>query len=137
MNTRFKEYYMDLALRTAANSRATRLQVGCIIVQGDAIISQGWNGTPKGFDNVCEEEHEGQLKTKPEVIHAEMNAIAKVAKGTHSSDGAEMFITHSPCYDCSKAIIQSGIRKVYFKDSYRDNRPIEFLKQAGVEVEQI
>ncbi len=129
---------MEVAERTATLSRARRLQVGCIIVKDDAIISQGWNGTPKGFDNNCENENDdGTLTTKNEVIHSEINALMKIAKGTHSSDGAYMFLTHSPCYDCTKAIIQSGIKKVYFRTPYREESPVELLKKANVEVHQV
>lgn len=138
MNDRMIKYYMEVAHHTAKLSRARRLQVGCVVIKDDAIISHGWNGTPKGFDNNCENENEdGSLTTKNEVIHSEINAISKIAKSTHSSDGAIMFLTHSPCYDCSKAIIQSGIKKVYFKTLYRNSDPINLLKKANVEVHQI
>lgn len=131
---RIVDYYMKVAETTATLSRARRLQVGCIVVKGDAIISQGWNGTPRGFDNTCEHEVNGEMKTKPEVVHAEMNALSKIAKSNHSSDQAIMFLTHSPCYECSKAIIQSGIKAVYYKEDYRDDRPLNFLRQANIEV---
>ena len=143
MNYRLVEYYMNVADVTAKLSRAKRLQVGCIVVKDDAIISQGWNGTPRGFDNNCEDEIDpskpstvDNLKTKEIVIHAEINALAKIAKGTHSSNNAVMFLTHSPCFDCSKAIIQSGIKTVYFKEKFRNDKPINFLKDANVEVIQ-
>lgn len=136
MNSRMVEYYLKVAEQTATLSRAERLKVGCIVVKDDAIISQGWNGTPRGFDNHCEEFRDGALKTKPEVVHAEINALSKIAKSTYSSDGATMFLTHSPCYECSKAIIQSGIKAVYFKDPYRDEKPLTFLALAGIEVRQ-
>ena len=129
---RMIDYYMQVADLTANLSRAKRLKVGCIVVKDDAIISQGWNGTPRGFDNDCEDfTPDIGLKTKPEVVHAEINVLSKIARGTHSSKDAIMFITHSPCYECSKAIIQSGIKKVYFKDSYRDDRPIKFLRYSS------
>lgn len=137
MNERFKEYYMNVAELTANLSRANKLKVGCIIVKDDAIISHGWNGTPRNFDNVCEDDIDGELKTKPEVVHAEINALSKVAKSHHSSNDSIIFITHSPCYECAKAIIQSGVKKVYYKYQYRDNRPIAFLQEANIEVEEI
>lgn len=137
IKSRMVDYYMQVADLTANLSRANRLKVGCIIVKDDAIIAQGWNGTPRGFNNGCEHLENGELKTKPEVVHAEINALSKVARGTNSSVGASMFITHSPCYECSKAIIQTGIKRVYFKDSYRDDRPIKFLEEANIEVIQV
>lgn|SRR5574343_37042 len=137
INPRMIDYYLGVAEQTANLSRAKRLQVGCIVVKDDAIISQGWNGTPRGFDNNCEDFIDGQLKTKPEVVHAEINALSKIAKSTHSSDDAIMFLTHSPCYECSKAIIQSGIKAVYFKHPYRDERPLNFLTEANIEVHHV
>lgn len=129
---------MTIANETAKLSRSIRLNVGCIIVKNGTIISQSWNGTPSGFDNNCEDKlDDGSLLTKPEVVHAEMNALCKVAKSTNSSDGASMYITHSPCYECSKAIIQSGIKEVFYSTEYRDPRPINFLKQAGIKLEKI
>ncbi len=131
-------YYIKIAKQTAKLSRAKKLQVGCLIVKDGCIISQSWNGTPSGFDNECEYilEH-GALMTKEIVVHAEMNALAKVAKSTNSSDGATLYCTHSPCFECSKAIIQSGIKEVYYAETYRDEKPISFLKQAGIKVEKI
>ena len=121
---------MDVAERFAQLSSATRLQVGAIVVKDDRIISIGYNGMPAGWDNVCE--HEG--KTKPEVLHAESNAIAKLAKSPESGDGATIFITHAPCIDCAKLIYQSGITTVYYKNDYRSTQGIDFLKESYVSV---
>lgn len=124
-------------------SHARRLHVGAIIVKDDRIISIGYNGMPAGWDNNCEEvleQHEdgGQvLKTRPEVLHAETNAIAKLAKSTESGNGATMFITHSPCLDCAKLIYQSGINNVFYRNSYRSDDGIRFLTQSGITVKQI
>lgn len=137
MKPRMIDHYMRVAESTAKLSRARRLQVGCVVVKDDTIISEGWNGTPRGFDNNCEYElNDGSLKTKHEVVHAEINVISKIARSTNSSEGATMFLTHSPCYECSKAIIQSGIKTVYYKESYRDEKPLNFLKEANIEVIQ-
>ena len=114
-------------------STATRLKVGCVIVKDKRIISIGYNGMPSGWDNNCE--HEG--KTKPEVLHAETNAIAKLARSSESGDGAELYCTHAPCMDCAKLIYQSGISMVYFSESYKSNAGVEFLKQSGVGVIRI
>jgi dCMP deaminase len=118
-------------------SKAQRKKVGCLIVKDGAIISDGFNGTPQGFDNSCEREGEGGLVTKDEVLHAESNAITKLARGTQSSEGATMYITITPCMDCAKLIIQSGIRKVVFRESYRSIEGLMLLKQAGIEIEQV
>jgi dCMP deaminase len=134
---------MDWALRSAQLSHAVRLQVGAVIVKNDSVISYGYNGMPAGWDNNCEDEirypdAEGvTLKTKPEVLHAESNAIAKLAKSTSSGDGASIFITHAPCHDCAKLIYQSGISSVYYRSAYRDNAGLEFLEKSGIEVKQI
>ena len=126
----------------AEHSSAVRLHVGAVIVKDDRIISIGYNGMPSGWDNNCEYEiHQPigrvDLVTKPEVLHAETNAIAKLAKSTESGDGASMFITHAPCVDCAKLVYQSGISSVYYRNSYRDENGIKFLEKAGVKVEQI
>lgn len=123
-------------------SHARRLHVGAIIVKDDRIISIGYNGMPAGWDNNCEDavQHSDDtvtLKTKPEVLHAESNAIAKLARSNESGEGADIFITHSPCLECAKLIYQSGIRRVFFGEEYRDNIGLQFLKQSGVEIEQI
>ena len=139
---------MDVAERFAELSSARRLHVGAIVVKDDRIISIGYNGMPAGWDNNCEDEigHvldddnnivEIRLKTKPEVLHAETNAIAKLAKSNESGMGATMFITHAPCLDCAKLIYQSGIGSVLYKDAYRDTGGITFLEKSGVIVTQI
>jgi len=141
MKQKFIEAYMDVAERFAQLSSAVRLQVGAIVVKDDRIISIGYNGMPSGWDNACEEvippnewvEFE-QLKTKPEVIHAESNAISKLARGTESGLGATMFVTHQPCIDCAKLIYQSGIATVYYKNEYRSTQGLDFLNKSGVEV---
>ena len=133
---------MNVAEVYASLSSATRLKVGCVIVKNDTIIGIGYNGMPSGWDNVCEDEEYDEdgfhitSKTKKEVIHAEINAISKVARSTNSSEGAYMFITHAPCMECSKALFQSGIQKVFYKNEYRDLSGIKFLKDCGMEVEQ-
>jgi dCMP deaminase len=140
MKRKFIDYFMDVAERTSALSYAKRLQVGSIIVKDDRIVSIGYNGMPSGWDNKCEDEitypdAEGiTLKTKPEVLHAETNAIAKLAKSTESGEGATLFCTHAPCIDCAKLIYQSGIASVYYRDTYRDDSGLKFLKLSGVHV---
>ena len=108
--------------------------MGALIVKDRMIISDGYNGTPSGFENVCEDENG---VTKPYVLHAEANAITKVAKSGNSSEGATLYVTASPCVECAKLIIQAGIRRVVYKDSYRLNDGIELLQRAGIEVEQV
>ena len=142
MKTKLKEAYMKTAETFAELSHARRLHVGAIIVKDDRIISIGYNGMPAGWDNNCEDivQHSDDttsLKTKPEVLHAETNAIAKLARSTESGLNATMFITHSPCLDCAKLIYQSGINAVYYRDAYRDETGIQFLKKSGIEVEQV
>lgn len=127
----FDRQYLEMARIWAKNSYCKRLQVGALIVKDRMIISDGYNGTPEGFENVCEDENN---KTKPYVLHAEANAITKVAKSNNSSDGATLYITTSPCMECAKLIIQSGIRRVVFCDNYRTDDGIHLLKRAGVEV---
>ena len=134
MKPKFIKYYMDIAKRTAELSSAVRLQVGAIIVKNDRIVSIGYNGTPSGWDNACEDEN---YKTKPEVIHAEANAIAKLAKSTESGEGAVMFLTHAPCMDCAKQIYTAGIRKVFFDSHYRSTDGVVFLNNCNLEVQQI
>ena len=130
--------YLDMAEIWARLSKAKRKQVGCLIVKNGAIISDGYNGTPRGFDNNCEIEDpksfEHNLITKAEVLHAESNAITKLAKSTQSSDGATMYITISPCIDCAKLIIQSGIERVVYGKLYRNEDGINLLKKAGINV---
>ncbi len=115
----------------AENSYCRRRQVGAIIVKDSMIISDGFNGTPSGFENVCEDE---SGVTKPYVLHAEANAITKVARSNNSSDGATLYVTASPCLECSKLIIQSGIKRVVFNELYRLSDGIDLLRRAGIEV---
>jgi dCMP deaminase len=138
MKTKLKQAYMKTAETFAELSHARRLHVGAIVVKDDRIISIGYNGMPAGWDNNCEEVLEdGTLKSKPEVLHAETNAIAKLAKSTESGDGAVLFVTHSPCLDCAKLIFQSGIRSVFYRNSYRSTDGPAFLEKSGVTVEQL
>lgn len=143
MKEKFINYYMKLAELTSTLSSATRLKVGSVIVRGNQILATGYNGTPSGWDNVCEEKHyslgnpnDYELKTKPEVLHSESNAILKVARSTESSEGATMFCTHAPCIDCAKLIYQSGINTLYYRDTYRSDDGIKFLLRSGVDVNQ-
>jgi len=142
LKQKFVDAYMDVAERFAQLSSATRLQVGAIVVKDDRIISIGYNGMPTGWDNCCEEIiHDGGgsgvLKSKPEVLHAESNAIAKLARSPESGEGASIFITHSPCIDCAKLIYQSGIATVYYKNDYRSTQGIEFLNKSDIEVVKV
>ena len=134
----FDNTYLSMAQTWSQLSKAVRKKVGCIIVKDGTIISDGYNGTPSGFDNACEEEDpksfDGELITKPEVLHAESNAITKLAKSTQSSDGSTLYITISPCLDCSKLIIQSGIKRVVYKEFYRNDDGVKLLKKAQIEV---
>ena len=125
-------------------STAKRLHVGAIIVKDERIISIGYNGTPSGWDNTCEDflSDDGEViqnvtKTKPEVLHAETNAIAKLAKFDGSGSGSVLFVTHAPCLDCAKLVFQAGISSVYYRNSYRDSSGVDFLNKAGVNVTQI
>lgn len=146
--------YMACARAIAALSKAERKKVGAILVAENSkgIIAEGYNGTPKGFDNVCEILAEGidvnthdntyvgphiRLITKPEVLHAESNAIAKVAKSTNSSERSTLYVTCSPCYECSKLIIQAGIVRVVYDEEYRITDGLDLLKKAGVKVEKL
>lgn len=122
--------YLRMAAIWAENSYCQRRKVGAIIVKNQMIISDGYNGTPAGFENVCEDENG---VTKPYVLHAEANAITKVARSNNSSDGATLYVTASPCVECSKLIIQAGIRRVVFHELYRLTDGIDLLKRAGVE----
>jgi dCMP deaminase len=123
--------YMRMALIWAENSYCKRRKVGALIVKDKMIISDGYNGTPSGFENVCEDE---SFKTKPYVLHAEANAITKVAKSNNSSDGATLYVTASPCIECSKLIIQSGIKRVVYSEPYHTEDGIDLLKRAGIEL---
>lgn len=128
------ERYLRMALVWAENSYCKRRQVGALLVKNKMIISDGYNGTPSGFENDCEDEN---LKTKPYVLHAEANAITKVAKSHNSSNGATLYVTSSPCLECSKLIIQAGINRVVFSEPYHLNDGIELLKRAEIEVVQV
>jgi dCMP deaminase len=142
-----KEKYLGAYMKTARVfaelSTAKRKHVGAVVVKDDRIISIGYNGMPSGWDNNCEDEisypdaHGVTLKTKPEVLHAESNAIAKLAKSTESGDGASMFVTCAPCMDCAKMIFQSGIKEVFYGEDYRDDVGILFLNKCGITVKQI
>jgi len=138
MKEKFKRAYMRTAQTFAELSSAQRLHVGAIIVKDDRIISIGYNGMPSGWSNVCEDVTEdGTLKTKAEVLHAETNAIAKLARSNESGLGADIFVTHSPCLECAKLIYQSGIKKVYYRKEYRDDSGVKFLILSKVVVEQL
>jgi len=128
------ERYLRMAAVWAENSYCTRRQVGALLVKDKMIISDGYNGTPSGFENVCEDENN---KTKPYVLHAEANAITKVAKSNNSSDGATLYVTSSPCIECSKLIIQAGIKRVVFSEQYHMNDGVELLERANVEVVKV
>ena len=163
MKPKLAQAYMRTAEIFAELSHARRLHVGAIVVKEDRIISIGYNGMPAGWDNNCEdkeymdrgaggwlspdeiemqwplEDENGRykLKTKAEVLHAESNALAKLARSSESGLGADLFVTHSPCLDCAKLIYQSGIKRVYFGTAYRSSQGIEFLRASGVDVKQI
>lgn len=142
-----KEKYLGAYMKTARVfaelSTARRKQVGAVVVKDDRIISIGYNGMPSGWDNDCENyfglDFKGNptLVTKPEVLHAESNAIAKLAKSTESGDGASMFITCAPCMDCAKMIFQTGIKEVFYAEDYRDDAGISFLNKCGLSIRQI
>jgi dCMP deaminase len=137
LKQKYIDLYIDWAHRAAQLSPAQRLNVGAVIVKDDTVISYGYNGMPAGWTNVCEDvKADGTLQTKPEVLHAESNAIAKLARGTNSGLGASLFVTHSPCLECAKLIYQSGIQHVYYRENYRDNSGVEFLKKSKITVTQ-
>ncbi len=147
--------HMEAAESYAKLSTARRLKVGAIVTKDDRVISIGYNGTPSGWDNNCEDviveeskyiidmggpEHTmatTHLKTKPEVIHAEANAIGKLARSSESGEGASMFVTHAPCFDCAKLIHVAGIRKVFYRNGYRNSDGLDFLKKCKIDVEKI
>ena len=129
--SKFDKSYMEMASVWARNSYCKRRQVGALIVKDRMIISDGFNGTPSGFENVCEDENG---VTKPYVLHAEANAITKVAKSGNNSDGSTLYVTSSPCLECSKLIIQSGIKRVVYQEEYRLTDGIDLLRKAGIEV---
>ncbi len=131
---KFDRSYLEMAQIWSRNSYCKRRQVGALIVKDRMIISDGYNGTPSGFENVCEDENG---VTKPYVLHAEANAITKVAKSGNSSEGATLYVTASPCMECSKLIIQSGIKRVVYRDEYRLTDGIDLLRRAGIAVEKV
>jgi len=143
MKPKYQQAHMRAAHIYSELSHARRLKVGALIVKDDRIISIGYNGMPSGWDNNCEYvdiqyEDGGQtLKTRPEVLHAETNAIAKLARSSESGLGAAIFVTHSPCLDCAKIIYQSGIKHVYYATDYRDDSGITFLRNSGIQVDQL
>jgi len=151
MKDKHKLAHMRAAFAYAECSTAKRLQVGCVIVKDNRVISIGYNGMPSGWTNVCETEvvevpelqaslPENEIRylvTKPEVLHAESNAITKLARCSESGEGASAFITHQPCLDCAKLLYQSGIREVYYVHPYRLDEGIKFLEECGIPVEQI
>jgi dCMP deaminase len=156
--SKFANAHMKAAEVYSQLSSAIRLQVGCVVVKDNTIIGIGYNGMPSGWTNDCENKvfanawsvdnevweyqeedsgHPYNLKTKPEVLHAETNALAKIARSTNSSDGASMFITHAPCLDCAKLVYQSGIKFVYYRNSYKNTDGIDFLNKCNVGVTMI
>ena len=153
MKPKFLNAHMKAAEVYSQLSSARRLQVGCVVVKDNTIIGIGYNGMPSGWDNDCEKrsytnidpkwqylDEDGStysLVTRPEVLHAESNSLAKIARSTNSSEGASLFVTHAPCLDCAKMMYQAGIHSVYYRNSYRDTFGIDFLKKCNIEVEQI
>lgn len=138
MKPKYQQAHMRAAHIYAELSHARRLKVGALIVKDDRIISIGYNGMPTGWDNDCEiETEDGSLKTKPEVLHAETNAISKLARSSESGLGSTLFVTHSPCLDCAKIIYQSGIKHVYYATDYRDDSGITFLRNSGIQVDRL
>ena len=156
--SKFANAHMKAAEVYSQLSSAKRLKVGCVVIKDNTIIGIGYNGMPSGWTNDCENKvyanawsvdnevweyqeedsgHPYNLKTKPEVLHAETNALAKIARSTNSSDGASMFITHAPCLDCAKLVYQSGIKSVYYRNSYKNTDGIDFLNKCNVEVTMI
>lgn len=136
--------YLRMADEWAQLSKAVRRKVGCLIVKDDQIISDGYNGTPAGFDNTCEFVNEGfldraenKLQTKPEVLHAESNALMKLAKSTNSSKDSTIYLTMSPCFDCAKLIIQAGVIRVIFSEKYRNQEGVKFLHSNNVIAERV
>jgi dCMP deaminase len=142
MKQKWVEAFMDTAERFAQLSSAKRLQVGAVVVKDNRIISIGYNGMPAGWTNDCEEviqlsDDTVELKTKDEVIHAEANAILKLARDGESGNGSSLFCTHAPCIHCAKLIHGAGIEHVYFRDSYRDETGIDFLEKCKIRVEKV
>jgi dCMP deaminase len=152
MKEKFKRAYMKTAETFAELSSARRLKVGAIVVKDDRIISIGYNGMPAGWDNNCEYEDVGfldavfgqpqtlithGLKTRSEVLHAEMNSLMKLAKSNESGNQASMFVTHAPCIECAKGIYQAGIKEVFYRSDYRSSDGVEFLKKCNINVEKL
>lgn len=141
MKQKFVNFFMTVAESSANLSHARRLKVGAVIVKDQNIISFGYNGMPSGWDNNCEyadyyEDGDFVIKTKPEVIHAEANAICKLARQGNSGQDSTMFLTHAPCVECAKMIVQAGIKSVYWKNSYRDTKGLDLLHKAGIDTFQ-
>jgi dCMP deaminase len=132
--TKFDKSYIEMAHVWAKNSYCKRRQVGALIVKDRMIISDGYNGTPSGFENICEDD---KGLTKPYVLHAEANAITKVAKSNNSSEGATLYITDSPCLECAKLIIQAGIVRVVYDKKYRVTDGLELLERAGIIIDEL
>jgi dCMP deaminase len=128
---KFDKSYLEMAEVWAQNSYCKRRQVGALVVKDQMIISDGYNGTPSGFENICEDENN---VTKPYVLHAEANALTKLARSNNNSDGATIYITASPCIQCAKLIIQAGIKRVVYGEKYRLTDGIDLLERAGIEV---
>ena len=142
MKKKLIDAHMQAAEVYSKLSSAKRLQVGCVIVKNNTIIGIGYNGTPSGWDNTCEyadyyDDGNFVIKSKPEVLHAETNAVAKVAKSTNSTEDADLFVTHAPCIECAKLIHQSGIRRVFYRDTYRNEDGLKFLQQCNIEVNRV
>lgn len=151
MKQKFIDAHMKAAEVYAQLSSAKRLQVGCVVVKDNTIIGIGYNGMPAGWTNDCEEvvdvdpsdprydfnNFTKELKTKPEVMHAETNSLAKIARSTNSSDGAALFVTHAPCLDCAKIIHQAGINSVYYRNTYRSTDGIDFLEKCNINVKKV
>ena len=142
MKQKWIDAFMDTAERFAQLSSAVRLQVGAVVVKENRIISIGYNGTPAGWDNLCEDivqlsDDTLVTKTKPEVIHAEANAISKLARDGEAGSGASMFCTHAPCVDCAKLIYGAGINNVYYRQSYRNDDGIDFLQKCQINVNKV
>jgi dCMP deaminase len=138
------ETYLRMANIWSLLSKAKRKKVGCLIVKNGQIISDGYNGTPAGFDNTCEFVNEGfldraenKLQTKPEVLHAESNALMKLAKSTNSSDGCTIYLTMSPCFDCAKLIIQAGVKRVVYSEAYRNTSGVDFLRKNNIKCKEL
>ncbi len=138
------ETYLRMANIWSLLSKAKRKKVGCLIVKNGQIISDGYNGTPAGFDNACEFVNEGfldraenKLQTKPEVLHAESNALMKLAKSTNSSDGCTIYLTMSPCFDCAKLIIQAGVKRVVYSEAYRNTSGVDFLRKNNIKCKKL